>query len=210
MKQKTVLTILGALCFLTLAGIATTETPTYIADSAVFLVLLILLHITYSHWKLNPIIYTAVILSLILHVSGVFGWYNKSPVPISWDHVTHFAAIFSFTLLFFQYARQYMDHKFSRKNFTFMFLVLLGGLGVGSIIETAEFTGFMIFGFGEGGFLFGAGDSYGGVQNITETDLNVVGGGYFNTMYDLLWNALGAVAAIILMVAVHHRKKKKY
>jgi MFS superfamily sulfate permease-like transporter len=142
-----------------------------------------------------------------LHISGVFGYYNISPVPLQWDHITHFAGIFSITTLFFQYSRQYLSNKLSPRNISIMLLVLLAGLGIGSIIETCEYSGFMMFGFGEGGFMFGAGDSYKGIQSVTENDLNVVGGGYFNTMWDLIWNFIGAIIAVAIMGMVHHWKR---
>ncbi len=66
-----------------------------------------------------------------------------------------------------------------------------------------------MLGFGEGGFSFGDGDSTGAdVGAITQTDIDAFGGGWFNTMYDLMWNMAGAFAGLLLMIYLYYFRKR--
>ena len=91
-------------------------------------------------------------------------------------------------------------------NIFLLFIVLLVSLGIGSLIENLEFGGYLFLGEGEGGLYFGEGDAAPGV----DTDMrNIAGGGWFNAMWDLVFNLLGALAAIIAMLIHRHMILKK-
>jgi len=175
-----------------------------IAFSAFFI---FFLHQTFSFWRLNLPIYTLLILSFAAHLMGIFGWYNVSPLPIAWDHVTHGFPLFSFTAFLFNFARPWMDRFWSTKTWGVMLLVLLGGLGIGAVIENIEFAGYLTLGYGDGGLFFGGpGD---GIP-ITSAQVDVIqqiGGGYINTEIDLLWNAIGTFVAMIVMSLIYFRKR---
>ena len=56
-------------------------------------------------WKelhLTNTIFLFVLLSFFLHNAGVFGFYGSSPLPIAWDHVTHFVGLFAAGIFFFK------------------------------------------------------------------------------------------------------------
>jgi len=204
-KLVNFVTIVGILIFITFSAYAYVNNTfsNFIYDTIFFIVLTLFFYFTYDRWKLNLPIYTLLILSLTLHSAGTFGWYFKSPIGIQWDHITHFVPILAFTLLFFQYAVQFMDRKLTKKTWMVIVIVLMAGLGVGSIIELIEFSGFIVFGFGEGALLWGAGDGIPGqtIEGIPTIEaIEELGGGWFNTMWDLVWNTMGALVAILIMI----------
>ncbi len=177
------------------------RTLSYIMDSALFIALTIFFYCMYKKWNFTLPIYIFVLIPLIAHNAGVLGYYNKSPVPIQWDHITHFLPMFGFSLLFFQNLKEYMNKKFfTSKNFLLFLIVLFGSIGIGSLIENAEFFGYLAFGFGEGGFMFGAGDGLPDVDYKDPKMIEFVGGGWFNTMWDIVFNELGALTGLVVMM----------
>ena len=132
------------------------QTLSYIMDSVLFITLTLFFYFMYKKWNFTLPIYIFVLIPLIAHNAGVLGYYNKSPLPIQWDHITHFLPMFGFSLLFFQNINKYMDKRFlTSKNFLLILIALFGSIGIGSLIENAEFFGYLTFGFGPGGFMFG-------------------------------------------------------
>ncbi len=212
MKKRTIILYLALLAYATFVGIALTNDTFkyYWPDAAFFAALMIFWYFTYSFWRLNIIIYTLLALSFCLHLCGIFGWYSVSPLPfIQWDHITHGIPLFSFTLLLYNFARQWIPNKFwSSRTWGILLLVFLGGLGIGAIVENIEFFGYLTVGYGEGGLFFGGpGD---GVP-VTSAQMDIIqnlGGGYINTEVDLVWNAFGTIAAIILMSLISFARKK--
>ena len=61
----------------------------YAIDALFFAGIITFLFFSYDFWRLNTRSYALIVLSLPLHLMGVFGWYNVSPLPFAWDHVTH-------------------------------------------------------------------------------------------------------------------------
>jgi len=214
MKQKTIVTILGFLLYCVFFVLAWMNglAKFYGPDIVFSLILILFLRLTFDFWRLNVPVYTLVILSFASHLMGIFGWYSASPLPLSWDRITHVFPMFAFTVLFYNFARQWMPNRFWKaQTWGVIVLILLAGLGVGAMVENIEFGGFLLLGFGEGAFFLGGpGD---GIPHIVELDeeqqnaLLEAGGGYFNTEFDLVWNALGALAAIVLMSIVHFAMK---
>lgn len=173
----------------------------YIADSLVFIGLIILFYFLYDHLNMTPFSYIVLIISFALHNAGVFGWYYKSPLPyvdilwekhisahpFQWDHITHIVGIFAITLIFFQYLSKFFS-KSKINNVILIFLIVLSGMGIGALIEHYEFAGFLFFGEGEGGLAKGTGDFTG---NWASSD-------WINAMWDLVYNTLGALLAVAL------------
>jgi uncharacterized membrane protein YjdF len=170
----------------------------FIRDFSFSFFLIILSFLLYKKIRLTPITYSLVCFSLILHNLAAFGFYATNPFGIPYDFITHFAGIFSITLvianfLSFSFSK---NKKFRSDDIIILVLILLAGLGVGSIVENMEFTGYLFFGEGEGFFAFGPGDyvDLAGVDKLTL----IVGGGYFDAMEDLLVNLLGAFVAVLV------------
>ena len=211
MKFKGYITITALLIYIVLFLLAWINSVLiyYAADIFFSIAFTLFLHFAYRFWRLSRPVYALVVLSLTSHLMGIFGWYNTSPIPLSWDHITHGLPMFSFTLLIYGFMHQWMDRKYWKaKTWAIMILVLLSAMGIGAAIENVEFLGFLTVGYGEGALFFGgAGD-----VTLPATQAQIlkdIGGGYWNTELDLLWNLAGALAGIILMSAVYYGFKKK-
>ncbi|MBN1645213.1 hypothetical protein JW851_04230 [Candidatus Woesearchaeota archaeon] len=173
----------------------------FIPEMIIFIILIVFLYITYNRWNMNLPIYTVLILSFIPHSLGFMGFYFSSPLPIAWDHFTHICPCFAFAMFFFQYLKQFMPKKLlTTKSIFLIFIIILAASGIGVIIELFEFSGFLINGFGEGALAFGAGDACEGQLVSTFEEIDAYGGGWFNTMFDLLWNSLGVLFGVLLMM----------
>jgi len=179
----------------------------FMPDIVLFIILTLFYCWTYDVFKMNMPIFTLLIIGHILHAAGIFGWYSASPVPIQWDHITHFFGAFPYALLFYRYFEQWMDAKwFTKKNFLLLLAVFLASTGVGAVVELSEFVGYLQLGFGEGVFKFGPGD---GVTGLTGTDLvDALGGGWINEGWDFVFNTIGIIAGIALMLIIRLFGKK--
>jgi hypothetical protein len=195
-------TVLALLIFLWLIIMSYVWQNTgFVAEMIIFIVVILFFYITYNKWNLNLPIYTILILSFIPHSLGFMGFYLNSPLPIAWDHFTHILPCFAFSLFFFQYLKQFMDKRlFSTKTIFLILFVILAASGIGVGIELFEFGGFLVNGFGEGALAFGAGDAFQGQIVSTFEEIDAYGGGWFNTMYDLIWNSIGVLAGIFIMI----------
>ncbi|MBW3001979.1 hypothetical protein KY338_02335 [Candidatus Woesearchaeota archaeon] len=177
----------------------------FVPDMIAFIILSVFFYFTYEKWNLNLPIYTILILGFIPHALGFMGFYGSTPIGISWDHLTHILPIFAFGLLFFNFLYQWMDRKFFTQKTIFLILVvLMAASGIGVIIELVEFSGFMVYGFGEGALAFGTGDACPGQLVTSVEEIEAYGVGWFNTMYDLVWNSMGALAAVLIMILIHY------
>jgi len=204
--------------WLALLGIATfvvfilysfvVDVRAFIPDHVFFIFVTIVLYIGYERWRLNLPIYASVIIGLILHSAGVFGWYHISPIPIAWERITHFFGILPLTLLFYNYFRPNLEKKcWTGNNVRYFLVILFVSLGIGALVEIIEFWGYLSLGFGEGALMFGAGD---GVAGKTGQELiDVLGGGWINAGWDLTFNLLGALVGLAIMMIVHYAFKKK-
>jgi uncharacterized membrane protein YjdF len=183
----------------------------YIKDLFFTVFLIILLFILYKQLKLTAISYSLVCISLLVHNLGMFGFYGNPPLfNIPYDYITHVLGIFAATLV----AANFLSHnikrseKLSFSNLMVLFIIFLAGLGIGSIVETMEYTGYLTFGLGEGFFQFGTGD-YDGMNTMDKLNM-VVGGGYFDTMGDIICNMIGAFCAVILFAVNFFARRKNY
>ncbi len=137
-----------------------------------------------------------VAIAFIFHDLGVFGFYNQSPVVMQWDHITHIIGSAAFMGVVWQYMKRFVGGEKFQNGMLYGIMVLTV-LGIGVIIEFYEFTGFFIVGEGMGGLGHGLGDI------VTELGNSE----WFNTMFDMIYNVIGAGAALaVIMVG---RKWKK-
>jgi VanZ family protein len=158
----------------------------------------------YNTLKLNIPILTMLHIGLILHSFGIFGWYYISPIPIAWERITHFFGILPMAMMFYKWMSQFMDTKlFTKRNLFAIITVFFAATGVGALVEVGEFVGYLTLGHGEGALMFGPGDSIGGSDVINE-----IGGGWINASWDMIFNALGAITAIIIMLFTRLLYKK--
>jgi hypothetical protein len=181
----------------------------YSIDCAIFTVLIILMYRYYNNIRLNLGLFILIAFSFMLHCSGVFGFYNVSPIGIQWDHVTHFVLVMTSAMVAYNFLYQFMSrNRFNFNCVVLVVLTVLAALGVGAVIENVEFLGYNVLGLGPGGLRFGDGDLAGGAtQEISDLlDINV--GGWFNTMWDLTINFIGALAGTFIMLGSTYWRKK--
>jgi hypothetical protein len=184
----------------------------FVPETIIFIVLIVLFYWMYDIWDFRLPIFTVLILSFLPHAMGFMGFYLTSPLPFgfAYDHFTHILPCLAFALFFFQFLSRFMARRFlSAKTLFLIIVVILAASGIGVIIELFEFSGFLINGFGEGGLAFGAGDACQGQLVSTFEEIDAYGGGWFNTMYDLIWNSIGVLAGTFIMVLAHFIVKKK-
>jgi len=182
----------------------------FLPEIIIFIVLIVFFYWAYDILDLRLPIFAALILGFLPHSLGFLGWYFNSPLPIAYDHVTHFLPCLAFALVLFQFLSRFMTRKlFAPKTLFLIALVILAAAGIGVIIELFEFSGFLINGFGEGALAFGAGDACSGQLVSTFEEIDAYGGGWFNTMFDLIWNSIGVLTGTFIMVIAHYVFKKK-
>ncbi|MBS3148577.1 hypothetical protein J4219_06835 [Candidatus Woesearchaeota archaeon] len=199
MELRQIVGGIGILSLLVLIPLALVSgTAGFIPELLIFAAITGILYLCFDTLRLNVPVYTLVILSMLLHGFGVLGFYGQSPLPVAWDHVTHFA-LFSWGLMFFRFFEQWMDVRFfSKRTILLLCAVFLAASGVGAVIELSEFLGYLQQGFGEGAFAFGPGDGVG-------TDGDVIanlGGGWINTGWDLIFNTAGILLAMFICVVI--------
>lgn len=174
-------------------------TQGFVPEIMLFMALGVFFAWMYNTLKLNIPILTMLHIGFILHSFGIFGWYNISPIPIAWERITHFFGILPMAMMFYNWTSQFMDAKlFTRKNLFMIITVFFAATGVGALVEVGEFVGYLTLGHGEGALMFGPGDSiegFGGSDVIDE-----IGGGWINASWDMIFNSIGAIAAIIIML----------
>lgn len=185
-----------------------------IADICFLSAILLVIFFARKSLKIKDFTFILLAFSFVLHIIGTFGFYNKTPVFIEWDHITHFVGIGTFTLLIYDYFKRVIVRlrKDTKKSDVFFYLlfILLAANGVGAMIEIGEYAGYSIFGQGQGGFRFGLGD----VDKIvvTEevmTDIEINAGGWFDSMDDLIWNLFASVVVLIALYLTDCRQCKK-
>jgi predicted neutral ceramidase superfamily lipid hydrolase len=159
------------------------------------------LFLLYEKLRMTPETYAAVCLAILVHNLGAFGFYANNPIlpSIPYDVITHVLGIFAATLIAANFLSYYLKTRkgFIINDITLLCMIFLIGLGIGSVVETMEFSGYLIWGAGEGFFQFGTGD-YNGLNDCGKMT-DIVGGGYFDTMEDLIANISGAGAAVALL-----------
>ncbi len=208
MDKNKLIFILGLIIFI-FFGIYSyySNVKDYINDSIFFSVILILLFFIRKKINLTPISFSLLILALLSHLSGVFGFYNNSPILIQYDHFTHFIGLFATSILIYNLMEKYFTkNKYS--NFFIILIIFFTSLGIGSLIEQVEYIGYLKFGTGAGLFKFGGlGDTIINEENLR--DIDIIGGGWINTMLDLNYNFIGSLAGIIFIYLINKFKQRK-
>ena len=101
-----------------------------------------------------------------------------------------------------------MDVKFfTKKNLVLLLAVFLATTGVGAVVELSEFIGYLKLGTGEGAFMFGPGDGVAGLQGNELID--AIGGGWINEGWDFIFNTIGIIVGMGIMITLRVIKKPK-
>jgi uncharacterized membrane protein YjdF len=125
------------------------------------------------HW----VHYALLIVAILLHDLGAYGWYQKSPLPISWDILVHFYFAIPITLIL---------HRAIATNYAAVLrpwqaavVALMFMMGLGAIHEIMEFVTYLVLGEERG--MLKPSTSY-----------------FFDTQRDLTNNLLGTLTALLL------------
>jgi len=159
----------------------------FIFDSLIFIALIVIM--VFIKDKINltwPVAFMSVAY-FYLHASGVFGYYGNSPFPVPFDWVVHY---FGFTVLGMIFVQTYWDEC---DKLSVLCMIVLACMGIGAFVELMEYEGYLHLGEGEGALFYGPGD--------VNTDLmNEAGGGWINTMQDLVNNFFGTLTGMAIML----------
>jgi len=178
----------------------------FIPEIIFFIFLTLFYYWLYDAFRMNLPIFTLLIIGHVLHATGIFGWYNISPVGWQWDHITHIFGALPYALLFFRFFEPWMDAKFTKKNFLILVAVFMAATGVGAVVELSEFIGYLQLGLGEGAFQFGPGD---GIAGKTGNELiDVIGGGWINEGWDFIYNTVGIIIGMVMMIVIRAIRKR--
>lgn len=198
MKKNKLILILGIISFLSIVFYSyMSQVTEYISDALISIAITLFIFSFRKKLNLTHTSFILIILALLFHDLGVFGFYNASPIVIQYDHFTHFFGLFAISIIIFNLLKQYFT-KSNVTNFIILLVMFASSLGIGSLVEQVEYIGYLKFGTGPGLLRFGG---YGDTP-FNESDLramDIIGGGWINTMLDLNYNFLGAIIGAIFM-----------
>jgi uncharacterized membrane protein YjdF len=125
---------------------------------------------------LHPFHYALLALAILLHMSGAFGFYQKSPFPVSFDIVVHyyFAIAIAFVL------HRGLSRSFPLTRWQLRITVLLFMMGLGALHEIMEYMSYLV-----------GGEERGMLKPRTSY--------FFDTQRDLTNNFLGTLTALLLL-----------
>ena len=129
--------------------------------------------------RLNTTTYFILAAAMTIHNAGTFGYYNISPLPIQYDHITHFFGLFSVTLFYYNYFSKNSELSW----FEVGTIAFLAGMGTGALIEIWELLAH-----------YTRNDFFMGVV-LDKTDQ---GREWTNSMIDLVYNGAGCITVIVL------------
>jgi uncharacterized membrane protein YjdF len=132
------------------------------------------LHLYPAHFALFAI-------AILFHMLGTFGFYQRSPFPLSFDIYLHFYFAFAIALILERFFRIYLDGRAGAARVA----ALMFMMGFGALHEIMEYASYLLLGEERG--MLKPHTSY-----------------FFDTQRDLLNNFLGTLTALAVIV-VHDR-----
>ncbi|HLC58289.1 MAG TPA: DUF2238 domain-containing protein [Candidatus Nanoarchaeia archaeon] len=205
-KSRIIICAIAIISFLAIIfyGISV-NTTNYVTETIFFIIFTLILIYLFNYLKLDNFTYSILILAMLLHSLGTFGFYAKTPIIIQYDHITHFILTFAFAVPLFKLLKGKITGRHHKR--TIIIIVLFFCLGVGALIEQIEFLGYLNSDGARTFFYVGdAGDTgVGGFTQIELKEIDAVGGGWLNTMWDLMYNFLGAVMGIIVALIFYNK-----
>ena len=162
------------------------------AEFALYTPLMILFVIVLYHYHkklhLTNYLLAALSIEMILHVLGGVLFFKGIRLyamhfgAIGYDNLTHVFGMFVFTLIAYNFLRPHLDKSIKKSPIYFAAILLIFSAGLGAINEMLEFM----------------------VVLFWENGAHLIGD-YYNTLWDLIANLLGATCAIILAIKYHLR-----
>ncbi len=134
-----------------------------------------------NKWKINFWSAIFILSAFLMHSIGMIFLYAISPFRIPGDYYVHFFAAFFGAIAICIFLK---ERKFGIVAITIIAIFAI--LAIGSMVETSEYIGFKIVGYGPGILGFGEGDN------------SQYFGAWENIQMDLLNNLLGGVSGAVV------------
>jgi uncharacterized membrane protein YjdF len=173
--------VIGSLGLLAFAVFATKPGSTYRAAPFFLIPLLWLVYLLRRPLHLHPLHYACFAVALLLHNLGALGWYQKSPLPGSFDVYVHFYFGVVGGLLVYRLLQQTLPLR----PWTLCIMTVLLVLGMGAFHELVEWWSTLLLG-PEKGMLKLPGQN--GVY-------------VFDTQRDMFNNLVGSILAVAIYAA---------
>lgn len=146
---------LGLLLLGSLLGAALTTPPFHYAkDAWLALGILVLLFSLRKSLRLTAIGLVFVVLSLAAHLLGVFGFYDQSPLPTTYDQFTNFVGSIASAWIAYDLLKGQFKGSFINSLYLIVLVVSISA-GITSLVHAIEYWGFSLYGGGDGLFRFG-------------------------------------------------------
>ena len=154
-----------------------------------FLVPIVWLPYLFRRWlRLHPLHYLLFILAILLHNLGAMGWYQKSPLPMSFDIAVHFYFGVVGGLLVYRMLQQSLPLR----GLTLAVMAVLLVLGAGAVHEEVEWFSTLLLGPERG---------------MLKTEAQGVY--VFDTQRDMFNNLIGAILAVTLYALYQRSRRAK-
>jgi uncharacterized membrane protein YjdF len=126
---------------------------------------------------LHGLHYALLIVAILLHDLGAYGWYQRSPLPFSWDILVHFYFAIPITLIMHRAIA--MNYRGVIRPWQAAVVALLFMMGLGALHEIMEFLTYLVLGEERG--MLKPSTSY-----------------FLDTQRDLTNNLVGTLTALLL------------
>jgi len=173
-------------CVVFLIISATAKVPTYRVNPVFLLPLTWLPFWLRRRLFLMPAHYVLFAIAILIHDLGAYGFYQRSPIPFSYDILVHYYFAVAVTLSL---------HRALAMNFPMLrpwqvnLTSLLFMMGFGALHEIMEYMSYLLLGEEKG--MLKPSTSY-----------------FFDTQRDLTNNLLGALTALAIVIVVHRFKAR--
>ena len=158
---------------------ATAKVPTYRINAIFLIPAAWASYLLRRRLHLHAVHYALLIVAILLHDLGAYGWYQNSPLPISWDILVHYYFAVPVTLILYRaIARNFAPVL---RPWQAGVVALLFMMGLGALHEIMEYASYLLLGEEKG--MLKPSTSY-----------------FLDTQRDLTNNLLGTLTAIALLV----------
>jgi uncharacterized membrane protein YjdF len=173
--------IVASVVFLVIS--ATAKIATYRVNPVFLIPLTWLPYLVRRRLFLTPLHYVLFAVAILIHDLGAYGFYQRSPLPFSYDILVHFYFAVAVTLMLHRaLAMNFPMLKFWQVNVT----ALLFMMGFGALHEIMEYTSYLVLGEEKG--MLKPSTSY-----------------FFDTQRDLTNNLLGAIVGLVIAWMVRRK-----
>ncbi len=156
---------------------ATAQVPTYRVNPIFFIPAAWAPYWLRRRLHLHALHYALLIVAILLHDLGAYGWYQRSPLPLSWDILVHYYFAIPITLILHRALA--MNYASVLRPWQAAVVALMFMMGTGALHEIMEFLTYLVLGEERG--MLKPSTSY-----------------FLDTQRDLTNNLLGTLTALLL------------